>query len=81
MPALDDLINLYFAIIFSNKDILMILSQNRHIIISFRTLKRHYGESGLFRRKQHRDLDEVTASILTAELILLTLSRRAIMRL
>ena len=56
MSAVDDLIKLYFAITFSNKEKLVILAQNHHIIISMQTLKRHCCELGLFRRKQHTDL-------------------------
>ena len=36
----------------------MILAQHHHIIRSILTLKRHCSELGLFRRKQHSDLDD-----------------------
>lgn len=36
---------------------LVILDQNHHIIMSIWTLKRHCHESGLFRGKNHIDLD------------------------
>lgn len=61
VPAVDNLIKLYFAIGFGSKKILMILTQNHHILISIVTLKRH--EWSLYRRKPHTDLGEVVAFV------------------
>lgn len=49
MPTLDDLITQGFSTGISNKEILVILAVNHPL----------YHELGLFRRKQHTDLDEV----------------------
>lgn len=49
MPTLDDLITWGFSTGFSNKEILVILAVNHPL----------YHKLGLFRRKQHTDLDEV----------------------
>ncbi len=63
MPAVKDLIKLYFSGGFNNKEILVILAQNHCIIISIKTLKRHCCKLCLFRRKHHTDLDEVIAFV------------------
>ena len=60
---MDDLIKLYFSLGFSNKEILLILAQNHQIVIFLKTLKRNCRDLGLFRRKQHSNLDEVLAFV------------------
>lgn len=42
---------------------MFIVAQNHHIIIRIRTLKRHRGKMGRFRRKLHADVDAVLASV------------------
>lgn len=56
-------IKLYFGLGFNNKDILKLLAHNHRIIISIRTLKRRCRELGLFRRKNHTNLNEVIAFV------------------
>lgn len=63
MPTVESLITLYFLLGLSNKEILVILAQNHHILISIRTLKRHCRKLGLFRRKHHTDLEEVISFV------------------
>ena len=60
---MDDLIKLYFSLGFSNKEILLILAQNHQIVTCIQILKRHCRDLGLFRRKQHSNLDEVLAFV------------------
>lgn len=63
MDQLCSLIKLYFRLGLNNKEILLVLAQSHRIVVSIRTLKRHCRALGLFRRKQHTDLEEVMAFI------------------
>ena len=59
----DRLIQFYFELRFSNKEILECLSQNHGYILSIRTLKRITSKLNLFRRKCHSDILEVAIFI------------------
>ena len=63
MGAVEDCVELYFRIGFTNKEILNLLAHQHHIIISIRTLKRICKKMHLFRRKNQTDLEEVAAFV------------------
>ena len=63
MPELDELIKLYLRLSFSNKEILAILANSNHIVLSIRPLKIICKRLGLFRRKNQTDLDQVLAFV------------------
>ena len=63
MGAVEDFVELYFRIGFTNKEILNLLAHQHHIIISIRTLKRICKKMHLFRRKNQTDLEEVAAFV------------------
>ena len=65
MPASTDaLIKRYFRIGYNNnKEILSLLAHRHGVVISIRTLKRLCQRLGLFRRKNHTNLEEVAAFI------------------
>ncbi len=61
MRAVEDLVEQYFRLGFTNKEILSLLAHQHHIIISIRTLKRICKKRYLFRRKNQSNLEDIAA--------------------
>ncbi|KAF7664486.1 hypothetical protein LDENG_00175330 [Lucifuga dentata] len=68
MPCIDELVQLYFRIGFSNKEVLSLLAHKHSLVISIRTLKRLCQRLRLFRRKNHTNLEELAAFLQTGML-------------
>lgn len=60
MRTTEHFVKLDFSLGFTNKELLHLLTHQQHIIISVRTLKRICKKLLLFRRKNHRALEEIT---------------------
>lgn len=59
------LVNCYFALGYSNKEILASLAQRHKIIMSIRTLKRIMSNLQLFRKKNYSDIVDVATYIVS----------------
>ncbi len=77
----EDLVQSYFRLGFSNKEILCLLAHQHGVIISKRTLQRLCRKLNLFRRKNQTDIEEI-ASFVQSEMATSGrwLHRRAIRR-